>query len=146
MSLKTSFNSVTRRLSIAVLAAAVMALVAFAPGASAASVKGNTTLALDAGAATALQSLGVSAAPVAPATAGPDGISFPITGVSGGLFPPSLKIHHSGGIALTGGATTVSLTDYTIVRGRSPNLVATVNGGPRVSILKLDLSKARIGL
>jgi hypothetical protein len=108
-------------------------------------LKGKTTLELDPGAGAALQSLGVSVAPVAPATAGADGISFPISGLGGSLFPLTLKINHSGGLALSAGSTTVSLTDYTIVLGRSPNLVATVNGGPRVSILSLDLSRTRLG-
>jgi hypothetical protein len=108
-------------------------------------LKGKTTLALDPGAGAALTSLGVSVAPVAPATAGADGIAFPISGVGGSLFPPALKVNHKGGLALSAGSTTVSLTDYTIQIDRSPDLVATVNGGPRVSILKLDLSRARIG-
>ncbi len=42
--------------------------------------RGSTTLSLDPGAASALQSLGVSASPIAPATAGPGGLSFPVTG------------------------------------------------------------------
>lgn len=145
MSSKTTINSMARRLGLAMFAAMAMALFAFAPGASAGVIKGNTTLALDPGAASALTSLGVSVSPVAPASAGPDGVSFPITGVAGRLFPPSLSINHSGGLALSAGATTVALTDYTIVLGKSPNLIATVNGGPRVSILKLDLSRSRIG-
>ncbi len=41
---------------------------------------GNTTLALDPGAASALESLGVTAAPVGPATASAAGLAFPITG------------------------------------------------------------------
>jgi hypothetical protein len=128
--------------SIAVLAAL---LIGFS-GSAHAGVKGSTTLALDPAAAAALTSLGVSVAPVAPATAGPKGVAFPVSGFGGNLFKPSLTISHRGGLALSAGATTVSLTDYKIVIDRSPDLVATVNGGQRVSILKLDFSRARIGL
>lgn len=128
--------------SVAVFAAMLIGL----GGAADASAKGKTTLALDPGAAAALTSLGVSVAPVAPATAGPDGVSFPISGFGGSLFPPSLSISHKGGLALSAGATTVSLTNYKILIDRSPDLVATVNGGPRVSILKLDLSRAKVGI
>jgi hypothetical protein len=146
MSIRTNSRARISRGSIAFITAALLALVVLAGSASAAGLKGKTTLALDPGAGAALTSLGVSVAPVAPATADSDGISFPITGLGGSLFPPGLKINHSGGLALSAGSTTVSLTDYSIVLDRSPDLVATVNGGPRVSILKLDLSRARIGL
>jgi len=146
MSIRTESRARISRGSIAFITAALLAFVVLTGSASAYGLKGKTTLALDPGAGAALQSLGVSVAPVAPATAGPNGIAFPITGVGGSLFPLTLKINHSGGLALSAGSTTVSLTDYTIVLGRSPNLVATVNGGPRVSILSLDLSRVRIGL
>jgi hypothetical protein len=146
MSIRMEGRARIYRGSIAFITAALLALVVLTGSASAAGLKGKTTLALDPGAGAALTSLGVSVAPVAPATAGPDGIAFPVTGLGGSLFPLTLQVKHSGGLALSAGATTVSLTDYTIVLGRSPNLVATVNGGPRVSILKLDLSKTRIRL
>lgn len=131
------------RFSFIALAATMLAMLAFAPGASAGGVSGSTTLKLDPGTAGALQSLGVSVAPVGPATAGPDGVSFPITGVSGSIFPPALKINHSGGLNLSAGTTSLDLTDYTIVLGSKPRLIASV-GGARVAILKLDLRKARI--
>ncbi|MGB0888649.1 MAG: hypothetical protein ACPGWS_00060 [Solirubrobacterales bacterium] len=130
------------RLGLAVMVAAIVAMFAFAPGASA-SGKSNTTLKLDPGTASALTSLGVSVAPVAPATAGPAGVAFPVTGFGGSLFPLALDIKHSGGLALSAGTTTVALTDYTIRLGKKPRLIATV-GGARVAILKLDLRKARI--
>ena len=58
---------------------------------------GGTTLALDPGAASALQSLGIAAAPLSPASAGDDGLAFPITG--GRVDAASLagRIRHSGG-------------------------------------------------
>jgi hypothetical protein len=145
MSIRTNSRARISRGSIAFITAALLALVVLTGNASAYGLKGKTTLALDPGAGAALTSLGVSVAPVAPATAGADGIAFPISGVGGSIFPPALKVNHKGGLALSAGATTVSLTDYTIQIDRSPDLVATVNGGPRVSILKLDLSRARIG-
>lgn len=131
------------RFGLIALAAAVFAIMAFATSASAKGVSGSTTLKLDPGAAGALQSLGVSVAPVGPATAGPDGVSFPITGVSGSVWPPTLRIAHSGGLRLSAGATSVDLTDYTIVLGSKPRLIATV-GGARVAILNLSLKNARI--
>jgi hypothetical protein len=158
-------SSSPRRALVALLAAAI-ALFALAPAAQAGggwkpSVGGKTTLALDPGTAGALTSLGISVAPVAPATAGAKGVSFPITGAAplprhhrwhhhwwghkrghGPVLPTTIS--HSGGLALSSATTTVTLTDYTIVLGDAPNIVATVNGGPRVSILSLDLSQAEI--
>lgn len=140
--------SVIRRSPRAVLAGALVALIAlFAfTGSASASSRGATTLKLDPGTAAALTSLGVSVAPVPPASAGADGVSFPITRAALRFHPLGATIDHSGGLALSAGATTVSLTDYTISLNRAPGLVATVNGGPRVRILNLDLSNLRVGL
>lgn len=125
--------------------AAIAATFALAATASAA-VSGNTTLKLDPGTAGALTSLGVSVAPVAPATAGQDGVAFPITGAGINVRPLGARINHSGGLSLSAGSTVVSLTNYTIIVDKSPRLVATVNGGPRVTILKLDLSRVGVSL
>lgn len=141
MTLKTK----SPRLMLSATLVAIVAMFAFASSASAA-VSGKTTLKLDPGTAGALTSLGVAVSPVSPATAGPNGVAFPITGAAIKLHPLAATIRHSGGLNLTKGATTVSLTDYTIYLGRSPRLVATVNGGPRVSILKLDLSRVGVSL
>lgn len=146
MSVRRNTRSRMYRGAVAAIAAAVVMLVALTGSAAAAGGKGKTTLALDPAAASALQSLGVSVAPVAPASARAHGVAFPVSGFGGSFHPPALKINHRGGLALSAGPTTVSLTDYTIVLDRSPDLVATVNGGPRVSILKLDLSRARVNL
>jgi hypothetical protein len=101
---------------------------------------GSTALQLDPGAATALQSLGVTAGVVAPATAESDGLNFPITGgkVNAKTFAGSIR--HSGGISLSAGSTKVELTDFTINVDSDPDLTALV-GGQRVSILSLDLSQ-----
>lgn len=100
---------------------------------------GSTTLSLDPTAAAALQSLGVEASVVAPATAGGSGLSFPITGGKVNAKTFAGTISHSGGIRLAKGATAVELTDFTITVSGQPNLSALV-GGTRVPILSLDLS------
>ena len=101
---------------------------------------GATTLALDSGAASALASLGVEAAPVGPASAASGGLSFPITG--GKLDAKSFagNVRHSGGIRLSKGSTVAELTSFTINVDADPDLTALV-GGQRVSILNLDLSQ-----
>jgi hypothetical protein len=65
----------------------------------------STTLALDPGTAQALTSLGVSVAPLAPASAGASGMAFPITG--GVVAAKTLvgQIRHSGGRELSRGST-----------------------------------------
>ena len=63
---------------------------------------GATTLALDSGAANALQSLNISAALVDPATAGSAGLAFPITGGKLSAETFAGRIAHSGGIASRG--------------------------------------------
>ena len=100
---------------------------------------GSTALQLDPGAASALQSLGVTAGVVEPASAESDGLNFPITGgkVNAETFAGSIR--HSGGISLTAGSTRVELTEFTINVDAEPDLTALV-GGQRVSILTLDLA------
>jgi hypothetical protein len=100
---------------------------------------GSTALQLDPDAAAALQSLGVTAGVVDPATAGSDGLNFPITGGKVNATSFAGSIRHSGGISLTAGSTVVELTDFTINVDDAPDLTALV-GGQRVSILSLDLS------
>ena len=95
---------------------------------------GATTLTLDPGAANALQSLGISAAPI-----GGSSLAFPITGGELNAKTFAGTIRHSGGIALTKGATTVQLTDFQIGIDSAPELTALV-GGNRVPILTVDLS------
>jgi hypothetical protein len=101
---------------------------------------GSTTLALDSGAAAALTSLGVQAAPVDPASAANGGLSFPSTG--GKLDAKSFagSARHSGGIRLSKGSTAVELTSFTINVDSDPDLTALV-GGQRASILNLDLAQ-----
>ncbi len=95
---------------------------------------GATTVTLDAGAASALQSLGIAAAPI-----GSDSLAFPITGGKLDAKTFAGTITHSGGISLTRGATSVALTDFQITVNDKPSLSALV-GGTRVAILSVDLS------
>jgi hypothetical protein len=105
---------------------------------------GQTTLALDSAAADALTSLGISAAPIAPAGAGADGLAFPITGGKLTLADLTGKIRHSGGIRLSKDGTNVDLRSFTIVLDADPDLTADI--GQRVSILDLDLSGATVDI
>jgi hypothetical protein len=129
---------------------ALVALLALAPAASAGkkktvklAPKGATTLALSDGAASALQSLGIAAAPLKPARAGDDGLRFPITAGKLDAKTYAGKIKHVGGISLTRGATRVDLRNFIINVDAAPDLTARV-GDSRVSILDLDLSDAKI--
>ena len=95
---------------------------------------GTTAVALDAGAAGALQSLGIAATPI-----GTDALAFPITGGRVNARTYAGSIAHSGGIALTRGATRVELTEFEIGIDGTPELTALV-GGTRVPILTVDLA------
>lgn len=101
---------------------------------SVALASGSTSLTLDPGAGAALQSLGIAAAPI-----GSDALAFPITGGRVNAENYSGSIEHSGGIALTRGATRVELTEFTIGIDDTPELTALV-GGQRVPILTVDLA------
>lgn len=108
---------------------------------------GATTLALDPGTAAALSGLGVTPSVIPPATAGPKGLAFPVTG--GDLATGELlgKIRHSGGIALTAGTTRVELENFVIDLGENAStLVAEVGGRDSTVPLALDLAAAKVGL
>jgi hypothetical protein len=135
-----------RRLGLA----ALVAVLALAPAASAAkkktvklAPKGATTLALSDGAASALQSLGIAAAPLKPARAGEAGLRFPITAGKLNAKTYAGQIKHTGGISLTRGDTRVELRNFIINVDKAPDLTARI-GSSRVSILDLDLSDAKI--
>ncbi|WP_217915520.1 hypothetical protein [Miltoncostaea marina] len=107
---------------------------------------GATTLALDPGTAAALASLGVAPSAVAPGRAAAGGLAFPVTGgrVAAGSFAGT--IDHSGGIALTAGATRVELTRFRIAVSGSPTLTARVGDGDARVALTVDLGAARTGV
>ncbi len=98
----------------------------------------STTLALDADTATVLTDNGIEVAPVDPATAGDDGISFPITGGEVDAETLAGTINHSGGLAFTAGGTTLELTDF-VIDTTNGTLTATA-GGDQVTILDVDLT------
>lgn len=89
----------------------------------------STSVKLDPAFLSALTSLKLTPAPIAPATldANSGVISFPITGGNvtyykpGGPVEPYVQgmIHHSGGLSLTSGGTTVTLTNFTVDPGKS---------------------------
>jgi hypothetical protein len=95
---------------------------------------GTTSLALDPGAGAALQSLGIAAAPI-----GSEALAFPITAGRVNARTYAGTIEHSGGIALSRGATRVELTEFQIDIDDTPELTALV-GGQRVPILTVDLA------
>ena len=131
---------------VIVLVAAVLALLALAPAASATGKHhswgggsyGSTQLEVDSGTLAALGSLGVAPGAVEPATLEGATYRFPIVNP----FRNALRtgvIRHSGGISLTAGSTTVELTDFNIklLQGQ---LYGRVNGSERVALLDLDYS------
>ena len=135
---------------IIVLVAALAALMALAPAASATDKGGwwgdksygSTKLEVDPGTLAALTSLGVAPGVVEPATLEGATYKFPITNP----FRNALRtgvIRHSGGISLTAGSTTVELTDFNIklLQGQ---LYGRVNGSDRVALLDLDYSDVGI--
>jgi hypothetical protein len=107
---------------------------------------GATTLMLDPGTAGALTGLGVTPSVIAPGTAGAAGLSFPVTGGRLGAGTFAGTIDHSGGIALTAGATRVELTRFRIEVGRTSRLTALVGGTTTRVPLAVDLSGAKVGL
>ncbi len=104
---------------------------------------GSTALALDPGTAAALTSLGVTAAPAAPATARADGsLVFPITGGKVDIKTLAGAIRHSGGITLSKGSTQVTVERFVIETAPSPKLTAAV-GNARIDLATLELSAAQ---
>jgi hypothetical protein len=139
--------------------ASVAATLAIAPAASATrwhgggnpsilAAGGETTVALDAGAGAALQSLGVAVAPLGTATAGPSGIAFPITVAKLDGKTLAGRIGHTGGLTFSKGSTKVDLRRFTIKISDKPALsgIAAVNGKVvgRLDLFSLDLSKLKV--
>jgi hypothetical protein len=130
------------------LAASIAALLLVAPIAQAGDRKlkvkgGDTALNVSQGAGDALDGLGVTASPIGSADARGARFEFPITG--GKLNAETLagKIRHSGGIRLSAGSKRLDLRRFTINIDSKPNLTAKV-GDARVSILRLELSEAKV--
>jgi hypothetical protein len=98
----------------------------------------STTLALDSGTAGVLEDNNVTVAPVDPATAGDDGISFPITG--GAIDSETLAgtIEHSGGLTFSAGGTDLEVTDF-VIDTTTETLLATA-GEDQIPLLAVDLT------
>ncbi len=99
----------------------------------------QTVLALDAGTAKVLTDNKVDVAPVDPATAGDDGIAFPITGGEVDSETLAGTIDHSGGLEFSAGNTSVALTDF-VVDTTAGTLTATTPDGTELVTLDLDLT------
>jgi hypothetical protein len=101
----------------------------------------GATLVLDGATADVLTDNGVTVAPIDPASAGEEGITFPITG--GQVEAESLAgaIEHSGGLVFAAGGTELELTDF-VIDTAAGTLSATA-GGAQVPILDVDLSGLR---
>ena len=136
----------TRPMRTAVLALCALLLIA-APAAAKPkkSLKlsgGATTLTLDQGAIDALTSLGIAAAPLAPATADGADLAFPIT--TGRVKKKTLAgtIRHTGGLSLSRDATRVELRNFVIDTKKA--VLTARAGDARIAILDLDLSKVEV--
>lgn len=99
----------------------------------------QTVLALDSGTADVLAENRVEVAPVDPASAGDDGIAFPITGGEVDSETLAGTIDHSGGLEFSAGKTSVALTDF-VVDTAAGTLTATTPDGADLVTLDLDLS------
>ena len=136
------------RLSRLALLALCALLVAAAPAAAKSKSstlklsRGATTLTLDKGATDALASLGIAAAPLAPATAEGADLAFPITGGRVKAKTLAGAIRHSGGLSLSREATRVDLRNFVI---DTKQAVLTARAGDaRIAILDLDLSDVKV--
>ncbi len=105
---------------------------------------GQTDLAVDPGALSALTSLGITPGLAGDAKANADGtFGFPIAGGKVDAKTLAGSIPHTGGITLTKGSTTVALTDF-LIDTRKATLAAKVNGSAPVEILSLDLGSPKV--
>lgn len=142
------------RMCLPGLAIALMASLALAAPASAGhdrgcdgkkkGLKGSTTLAVDPATAEALAGLGLTIRALRPANTYDGAFAFPITGGRLDLDRGRGKIRHAGGLELRTSSTAVRVKNFVIRLDRDPDLTAKVVGGPRISLLDLDLSEADI--
>jgi hypothetical protein len=102
---------------------------------------GATALALDPAALRALEAQGIAPGIVGPGTLSGATASFPIAGGTANLDLSGGIVRHTGGLALTKGATVVKLTAFDVHVGATPQLFASINGGAsKVAVLDLDLT------
>ena len=105
--------------------------------------RGVTTVTLDTATVSALEGLGVAPAPVTPAVLGgsPLQAAFPIVGNQ-----KAGVVKHVGGLSLTGGGETLTLTNYDIVlSGGVLTADAALNGTDLGRINLFDLASAPAG-
>lgn len=104
---------------------------------------GSTSVAIDPGTLSAIVGFGITPGVVGPATLAGTTASFPITGGRAQLDLGAGTVAHAGGLSLAKGATTVALTDFDVVLGARPQLLASINGATeKVAILDVDLTGA----
>lgn len=137
-----------RRLAVLALGITMVLFAALGPARAEAAPKalasGDTTLALKKSVGKALSKAGVAVKPLKPAKATKTGVRFPVTGGSLNAATARGTIRHSGGLRLKAGGTKLDLRNFTIKVAKKATLSAKVGKG-RVTILNLDLSKAKIG-
>jgi len=116
----------------------------------------GTSVALDAGTAGALKSLGVAVAPTGKATfeASTSTITFPITSGYAEIHSDTTHrpgnilgsvVHEGSGFSLTAGKTKVELSDFVVDPGNSM-LYGTVGGQPGVPLLFLDGTNVKVSM
>ncbi len=110
---------------------------------------GRTSVKLSGDLISALQSLGVTPATIAPSQLRNGQVNFPITGGAIDLKTLKGEIIHSGGLTLTSGKTQVRLQAFTLdTTGAAPVLtgLVTVNGAllARVPLFDINLSGSSI--
>ena len=143
----TTALQVPRRMLLAF--AALLVLAAMAPAAASASGSSYTELVPKTETVNALVGLGVTPSP-APGNMPADSFRFPITN----SFLSAIvnrQIRHSGGINLTAGAKVVTLRNFNINTGRTPNVSGQVLlngdlpfGAAPVKLLDLNFAGANI--
>jgi hypothetical protein len=114
---------------LAFTVAAATLLAVAGPASAAPTTKGQTVVTLDSGFAAALTDLDVHVGVVKPAYGKDSGVAFPIVGNSARGV-----IKHVGGLSLSAGGTTVSLTNFWI---DGAVITGIVNGGDRVPLFDI---------
>jgi hypothetical protein len=106
---------------------------------------GQTMLRIDAGVAKAIQQAGLGVSLLRPARNGASGATFPASG--GSLDPATLRgsVSHRGGLRFHDGPTSVRLRNFRYRIGARRATLSAAVGGTRLTILRLDLSRARVG-
>lgn len=139
--------------AVGLVAGPVAASAAPHPAAKAAAVKhdarlvftgGVTMLKLNAGTAAVLTANSIAVAPASEARVGASGIAFPIQG--GLLNPYTLAgtITHSGGLTFTAGGKSLTIRDFTVDVGAHRLYGYVDEVGARITVLDLNLSKAKL--